>query len=76
MINRIVRPLGTRDGMGMLPVLARPKSRGTVTLPSKDYRDLPIVDINIYGDEADLELSVKGEVIFFVQLLMSIDTLI
>lgn len=71
-LERTVRQLGDREGMALFPLLARPKSRGSVTLRSRDYQDLPIVDLNIYGDKADIELSVKGE----VQLLKCITILI
>ena len=40
--------------------LLRPKSRGDVTLNSADPTDSPLIDINIFDEEEDLELLLHG----------------
>ena len=57
----MITPLVNREGMGLFPILVRPKSRGSVTLQSNNYWDSPLVDLNILGDEADLSHAIKGE---------------
>jgi choline dehydrogenase-like flavoprotein len=40
--------------------LLRPKSRGSVALPSNDPRQAPLIDPNFLGEDADLEAMVAG----------------
>lgn len=40
--------------------LVRPRSIGSVTLASGDYRDDPIVDYNMFADSRDLDALVAG----------------
>ncbi len=42
------------------PILAQPRSRGTVSLRSGDTADLPVVDPNYLDDDADLDVLVRG----------------
>lgn len=48
------------DAFTIVPVLLRPKSRGRVTLRSTDLSDSPIVDMNYYDDENDLNTMVQA----------------
>lgn len=41
-------------------VLLHPNSIGTVTLASKDIKDYPLLNSNIFSDETDLEMLYKG----------------
>ncbi|SFV12421.1 GMC family oxidoreductase [Pseudoduganella namucuonensis] len=40
--------------------LLRPRSRGRVTLASRDPRDAPLIDPNFFGDEADFTGLLRG----------------
>ncbi|XP_029171438.1 glucose dehydrogenase [FAD, quinone]-like [Nylanderia fulva] len=44
----------------LVPVLLRPKSRGRITLRSTNPLDLPIVDLNYYDNEDDLNKMVQA----------------
>ncbi|KYM82658.1 Glucose dehydrogenase [acceptor] [Atta colombica] len=48
------------DSFMIVPVLLQPKSRGRLTLRSSDPGDSPIVDINYYGHEDDLNTMVQA----------------
>lgn len=50
------------DGPGFTfaPILAQPRSRGTVRLRSADATDLPVVDPRYLDDGADLEVLLRG----------------
>ncbi|XP_072759102.1 glucose dehydrogenase [FAD, quinone]-like isoform X2 [Anoplolepis gracilipes] len=48
------------DSFSIGPVLLRPKSRGRLTLRSTDLLDSPIIDINYYADEDDVNTMVRG----------------
>ncbi|XP_072759103.1 glucose dehydrogenase [FAD, quinone]-like [Anoplolepis gracilipes] len=51
------------DGLNsftIIPVLLRPKSRGRLTLRSTDSSDLPIIDINYYAHDDDVNTMVRG----------------
>lgn len=48
------------DSFMIVPVLLRPKSRGRFTLRSSDPWDSPIVDINYYDHEDDLNTMVQA----------------
>ncbi|WP_449062740.1 GMC family oxidoreductase [Planomonospora algeriensis] len=49
-----------RPGFTFAPILARPQSRGTVTLRSADPGDLPVVDPRYLDRQADLDVLVRG----------------
>ncbi|KAF2369223.1 Glucose-methanol-choline oxidoreductase C-terminal [Trinorchestia longiramus] len=59
-INSFFRPAFGRDGYSLLPTLARPKSRGSITLKSKDPLDPPLIDQNGFSHPDDVELMVEG----------------
>ncbi|KAL6446540.1 hypothetical protein ACFW04_001231 [Cataglyphis niger] len=48
------------DAFTLVPVLLRPKSRGRLTLRSTDPLDSPIIDLNYYDDEDDLNTMVQA----------------
>ena len=37
-------------GVKLSPNVARPRSRGSLTLASRDYRDAPVIDLNYFSD--------------------------
>ncbi|CAH1782919.1 unnamed protein product [Owenia fusiformis] len=49
-----------RDGLGILPVLLRPKSKGTLRLNTTDPLDHPIIDPNYLSDIEDVEHLIDG----------------
>ncbi|XP_044581263.1 glucose dehydrogenase [FAD, quinone]-like [Cotesia glomerata] len=49
-----------RDGFSIVPVLLYPKSRGSVTLQSKNPFDPPIFNPNYFENEQDLKTLVRG----------------
>ncbi|ROT77248.1 putative glucose dehydrogenase [Penaeus vannamei] len=53
-------PLFGREGFTLLPSLLRPKSRGSVTLRSRNPTDLPVIDPNYLSHPDDLETLVAG----------------
>ncbi len=48
------------DGFTILPTLLHPKSRGFVTLRSKDPQEAPIIQPNFLREKEDLDLLVNG----------------
>ncbi len=54
------RKLHAGRGMSLHVCKLRPKSRGRVTLASRDPRAAPLIDPNFLDDEADLETLVAG----------------
>ncbi|KAF2901676.1 hypothetical protein ILUMI_04519, partial [Ignelater luminosus] len=44
-------PLAGKYIWGIIPVLLHPKSKGTITLKSKNPLDFPLVDSNMYSDK-------------------------
>ncbi len=53
-------PIPIGHGYGVLAVLLRPRSRGTVTIDSRDPGAPPIIDPNFLGEPADLEVLLEG----------------
>lgn len=51
-------PLG--HGFGVNSILLRPKSRGTVSLASRNPHDAPLIDTNFLGEEEDINTLVRG----------------
>ncbi|XP_011860712.1 PREDICTED: glucose dehydrogenase [FAD, quinone]-like [Vollenhovia emeryi] len=58
--NKVYGDYKGLDGFMIVPVLLRPKSRGRLTLRSNDPWDLPIVDMNYYDHEDDLNTMVQA----------------
>ncbi|KAL0131171.1 hypothetical protein PUN28_002615 [Cardiocondyla obscurior] len=48
------------DSFMIVPVLLRPKSRGRLTLKSSDPHDSPVININYYDHEDDLNTMVQA----------------
>lgn len=48
------------DGFTILPSLLHPKSRGTISLRSKDPKTYPIIQPNFLSEEEDMKQLVKG----------------
>ena len=48
------------DGFLMSATLLRPRSIGRVQLQSKNPKDAPLIDLNLLGDDRDLELLIKA----------------
>lgn len=49
-----------KNGVTLNSAFLRPRSRGSVTLASSDPFKKPLIDPNYWGDEYDIECSVKG----------------
>jgi choline dehydrogenase len=47
-------------GYALGPILLNPKSKGSVTIKSKNVNDDPIIDLNIYQDQEDFERIIDG----------------
>ncbi|KAI1279521.1 putative GMC-type oxidoreductase [Halotydeus destructor] len=48
------------DKVIILPILLNPRSRGTVTLDSSNWKDSPVVDPKYYSDPQDIEVVVDA----------------
>ena len=55
-----IKTLPGTDGFTILPTLLQPKSRGFVTLRSKDPMAAPVVQPNFLSEKEDLDVLVKG----------------
>ncbi|GJJ11744.1 hypothetical protein Clacol_005982 [Clathrus columnatus] len=53
-------PVGGKSAFAIIPELFGPRSRGTVTLKSKDPLENPIVDPNYLADPLDLTVMAEG----------------
>ena len=54
------RRMVARHGMSCHVLLLHPRSRGTVRLASRDFRDAPLIDFNYLADPQDLATMVAG----------------
>lgn len=54
------RPVDNKHAFAMITELFSPRSRGTVTLQSKDPRDEPVIDNNFLADPLDLLVLAEG----------------
>jgi choline dehydrogenase len=55
-----IKTFPTVDGVSILPTLLRPKSRGSVSLKSKDSKDAPIIQPNFLSHEDDRKVLIEG----------------
>lgn len=55
-----IKTLPGTDGFTILPTLLHPKSRGFVTLRSKNSKDAPIIQPNFLSEKEDLDVLLKG----------------
>ncbi|XP_069180994.1 glucose dehydrogenase [FAD, quinone] isoform X2 [Procambarus clarkii] len=53
--------LGGREGFSITPFLARPKSRGSITLRSADPFDPPVIDLNYFDHPDDMAAFIRGK---------------
>ncbi|TLD33519.1 hypothetical protein PspLS_00717 [Pyricularia sp. CBS 133598] len=53
-------PVGGKHTFCLVPELFSPRSRGTVTLPSVDAKDIPVVDTNYLADPLDVEVMAEA----------------
>jgi choline dehydrogenase len=51
-----LRTFPTHDGYAILSILIRPKSRGYVTLRSKDPREAPVINPKLLSEPEDMEI--------------------
>ncbi|XP_017779966.1 PREDICTED: glucose dehydrogenase [FAD, quinone]-like [Nicrophorus vespilloides] len=58
--NTVYKPIANKDSWTMMPLLLRPKSRGTVRLKSKSPFHYPIIDANYFAHRADIDTLVEG----------------
>lgn len=65
--NAAVFHTNTSTDIWVIPSLLHPKSRGTVTLKSKDPKDRPIIDPNYLSEKHDIDTLYKG-IEFLVEL--------
>lgn len=54
-LGSIQKSLLTRDLLEIELILLRPKSKGTVTIKNRNYRNHPKVDANFFDDDEDLK---------------------
>lgn len=59
-MDRYLSPNTRLDGFTIYPILLRPKSRGSVRLASSNPFDPPLVDLNFFENERDIERLVEG----------------
>ncbi|CAL4161448.1 unnamed protein product, partial [Meganyctiphanes norvegica] len=48
------------EGFGIIPLLTRAKSRGSITLKSRDILEAPIIDLNYLSHPDDIRMMVKA----------------
>lgn len=58
--NEVYSAYERLDAFTIVPVLLKPKSRGRITLRSSNPLHWPILDINYYDNEDDLNTMVQG----------------
>lgn len=58
--NTVYRPISNRDAWTIMPLLLRPKSRGTIRLRSSNPFHNPIINANYFSDPKDIAILVEG----------------
>jgi len=58
--NAVYRPINNRDTWTIMPLLLRPKSRGTIRLRSSNPFHHPIINANYFSDPMDIAILVEG----------------
>lgn len=58
--NTVYRPIANKDAWTLMPLLLRPRSRGTIRLRSANPFQGPIVDPNYFDDLHDIKLLIEG----------------
>lgn len=54
------KSLPIKDGVSVLPTLLHPKSRGSVSIKSRNPQDHPVIQPNFLSEEEDLHQLIKG----------------
>ena len=55
------KPINGKPSISLAPTLLRPKSKGTITLRSKNPYDVAIIDPNFLEHQDDVEFFVRGK---------------
>lgn len=58
--DTVYRPIANKDSWTIMPLLLRPRSKGTVRLHSKNPFEYPIIDANYFADPLDVKTLVEG----------------
>lgn len=58
--DTVFRPIANKDAWTIMPLLLRPKSRGTIRLKSSDPFKSPAINANYFDDPADVAKLVEG----------------
>ncbi|XP_034936856.1 glucose dehydrogenase [FAD, quinone]-like [Chelonus insularis] len=58
--NQVFKPLENRDAWSVWPIVQHPRSRGRITLKSKNPYDNPILQPNFFTHPADVEIILEG----------------
>lgn len=58
--DKVFRPIANNDAWTIMPLLLRPKSRGTIRLRSRDPLAYPYIDANYFDDPLDIATLVEG----------------
>lgn len=58
--DKVFRPIEKQDAWTIMPLLLRPRSRGTIRLRSKDPMVYPYINANYFDDPLDIATLVEG----------------
>ncbi|XP_033207052.1 glucose dehydrogenase [FAD, quinone] [Belonocnema kinseyi] len=58
--NTVFRPISNRDAWTIMPLLLRPRSRGTIRLRSSNPFQNPVINANYFDDPFDIATLVEG----------------
>lgn len=58
--NTVFRPITNRDAWTIMPLLLRPRSRGTIRLRSSNPFENPVINANYFDDPLDVATLVEG----------------
>lgn len=58
--DKVFRPIAKNDAWTIMPLLLRPRSRGTIRLRSRDPMIYPYIDANYFDDPLDIATLVEG----------------
>jgi len=58
--NTVYRPIINKDAWTLIPVLLRPKSRGTIRLKNSNPFHSPLINANYFSDPMDIAVLVEG----------------